>query len=269
MDIFDKLKELGLSEENLVELKTTIQTQVSEAVEEKVEDQTDKIKIEAEEKYQRELEEQVESVKTSLTEEYEQKLLELEEKLVDALDQFLDSEISENISDAMLSKIAINETLVPLFADLRALFEDKYIEMDTTGEHLMRAAKTEIETLEDSVSAEISEKLEIKKELDKTKAQLIIAQKTAGLTENQTERVEKFLSGKSFAEVEKTIDNLVEVVTKSDSEDLEESDDLHENTDAAVNGDAAEINEDSEEAEEEEEIVESAILSAVERVMTK
>lgn len=264
MEIFEKLKELGLTEENLVDLKSSIKSQVSEAVEAKVTDETDKIRIAEEEKYQRLLESEIESIKKSLTEEYDAKMVELEEKLVDALDQFLDSEISENISDKMLEKIAINETLVPLFADMRALFEEKYIEMDTEGEGILRAAKEEIESLEEKVSSEISEKMDMKKELENTKAKLIIAQKTAGLTENQTERVEKFLSGKSLAEVTKTIDNLIEVVTEDTDERIKTTtESIHENIDASTNVDDTEIEDD----EDEVEIDESEIISAAEKFM--
>jgi hypothetical protein len=263
MEIFDKLKELGLTEENLVDLKTSIKDQVSEAVEAKVTEETDKIRLAEEEKYQRKLEEETASVKASLTEQYDAKMVELEEKLVDALDQFLDSEISENISDSMLEKIAINETLVPLFSDMRALFEEKYIEMDTEGEGILRAAKEEIETLEDKVSSEISEKMDMKKELEDTKAKLIIATKTAGLTENQTDRVEKFLSGKSLAEVEKTIDNLIEVVTEDTEAEVQESENLQENVDAAAEGDSAEVEDEVEDVK----IDESEVISAAEKFM--
>lgn len=266
MEIFEKLKELGLSEENLVDLKTSIKDQVSEAVEAKVTEETDKIALAEAEKYERKLAEETESVKKALTEEYDAKMVSLEEKLVDALDQFLDSEISENISDRMLERIAINETLVPLFADVRALFEEKYIEMDTEGEGILRAAKEEIETLEDTVSNEISEKMDLKKELENTKAQLIIATKTAGLTQNESDRVEKFLSGKSLAEVEKTIDNLIEVVTEDREQSQGVDEDLQENVDATAELDDTEVIIEDEETEVPE-VELSEILSAAERHM--
>lgn len=238
MEIFDKLKDLGLSEENLVEIKTSFKDQVDEAVALKLTTESEKIVLSEAEKSGRKLEEEMEAFKVSLTAEYDNKMIALDEKLVDALDQFLDSEISEKISDSMLEKIAINETLVPLFSDLRSLFEEKYIEMDTEGEGILRSAKKEIETLEDSVSTEISEKIDLKKELDITKAKLTIATKTAGLTQNESDRVEKFLSGKSLAEVTKTIDNLIEVVTKNDGNS--EVGAIHENVDAIADDEPTE-----------------------------
>jgi hypothetical protein len=265
MEIFDKLKDLGLSEENLVELKTSIKDQVSEAVEAKVADEVDKITIAEAEKYERKLSDEITSIKSALAEEYDAKMVALEEKLVDSMDQFLDLEISENISDKMLERIAINETLVPLFGDLRSLFEEKYIEMDTEGEGILRAAKVEIETLEDKMSESISEKMDLKKELDTTKAKLIIVSKTAGLTQNESDRVETFLNGKSLAEVEKSIDNLIEVVTENSSSS-DDSENLLENIDATTNYDYADDDEEEEE-EEIEDVNESAVLSAVEKMM--
>lgn len=232
MEIFEQLQEQGLDESSILGLKTEFNQMVTEKAELKIDEATRKIQLTESEKYETQLAEAKVELKQSMISVYDEKMVDLEERLTESLNTFLDIEISEKISDEKLNEIAINETLVPLFSEMRSLFENKYVDMDTSGANLLIGAKDSIIELENKVSGEISEKMELQVELDNTKAKLIISEKTAGLTENQSERVVDFLEGKGLAEVTKQIDSLVEVISEQTDSVENYGEQFNENFDA-------------------------------------
>jgi len=238
----EKFKDI-LKEEDLNELQTEIDSLVSEKVDTKIKSEKEKIQLAADEKVATLVAEKVAAEKESLVKEYDKKMKNLESHLVEKLDQFIDSEINENISEDTIKSIAVNEAYKPIIEGITKLFEEKYVALDTEGHGILREAKTEIETLEEKLSTAISEKMELKSELDSTKAATLVTEKTKDLTETQIERVKTFFEDKSYEEVESKIDSFIEIVKEKEEtvSEEEKSDDKEKiNEDVSSNEDGIE-----------------------------
>ena len=206
-----------LKESDLENLNSEIIKMVSDKVSLKVEDAVKKVQTEEKAKYETLLEEKENTIKEALMEEYDLKIEELESKVVDSLDKFLDAEISENISESLLEDVALNETLKPLVAGIKNLFEEKHVELDTEGYTLIKEAKEEIENLETKVSEKISDYMEIKTENETLKKQKLISESVDGLSDEQKESVNMFFEDKDLSEVESKISNYVEMLIEEDT----------------------------------------------------
>lgn len=231
MDIYNKLKGV-LSPEDLAafkdEVESTIKTIVNEAIvkeqklledkaEEyvnlKVESKISEIEDKAEEYVQMKLQE----AKEELIQEYDAKLEDIESNVVESLDRFLNDEIAERISDSLLEDIAINKALLPLAEGMKKLLEDHYVEADTEGSSIISKLKQEKESLEEKLSDEIAEKLELSELAEKAAVELLIKDKTEDLTINESKKVKHFFEGKSFEEVSEKIDGYITIITEEDS----------------------------------------------------
>ena len=238
--IIEKLKGV-LEDKDLVTLEEAIKKMVEDKVTVLVEEKTAELENLAEEFTNTEVEKRVTEKTEEITETYDEKMEALESKIVESVDKFLASEINENISEATIEKMAINETYKPIVESIMSLFEDKFVALDTEGHSILREAKEEIEKLEETVSTAIAEKMELNESVDTLKVGKLIAEKTDGLSENQKERVLAFFEGKDFEEVFAKIDNFLEVIEESskkkneeedeDEEDEEDEEDSKENTD--------------------------------------
>lgn len=240
--ITEKLKDV-LSPEDLAELEEGIKKMVKEQVDEKVkllgEEKTSELEKKAEEFCEQEIEKKVAEEKEQLIEEYEKKMVDLETNMVDKLDKFLDSVISEQISDEAIAKIAINETYSPIVEGIKKLFEEKYVALDSEGDKLVKEVKKELEALKEENSRLLAEKMEADELAEKGAIRAILAEKTDGLTETQKERVNTFCEGKSFEDIESTIDSFIEIVEEEKEEDKE---DLKENADPNLSDEDADDN---------------------------
>lgn len=238
----EKMKEV-LSEEDQKKLEASIAELVEQKAEEratlKVEQKEKELKTTYDADYAKKLDEAVAAEKVKLEEQKNTEMKDLESSLLEKLSSFLDLQISEKISEETLEKIAINETYKPIIEGIKNLFEEKFIDLDSDGSSLIREAKEEIESLNDKLSSEIGEKIDLKDELDRAKADLVIANKTRDLSEAQAEKVKSFFSDKTLVETEKKIDAFMEMILeKEDAEDKsEKSKDLKENTDITTGGD--------------------------------
>jgi len=215
MKIMEKFKDI-LKEKDLEELQSYINNLVTEQVELRVEEEKKKIDLAAEEYTKAKIVQEVEKEKQNIIRDYDTKLETLEENLVEQLDKFLDSEITENINEDVFEKVAINETFKPLIEGVKKLFEESYVDLDTEGHTLLREAKEEIEEYEEKLSTAISEKIELKSEVETLKVKSLIDEKSNGLTEDQKDRVNKFFEDKDYDEVNGKIDSFVELVCKDE-----------------------------------------------------
>jgi len=105
--------------------------------------------------------------KAKLVETYDTKLVNLETKIVSRLDSFLESTINEQISDEMLEKVAINETLLPLVNTLKEAFAKHHVELDSTGEKAIKELKDEKESKEKELTESIAKNMEYEERLEK------------------------------------------------------------------------------------------------------
>lgn len=215
MDILAKLKGV-LSEEDLTKFEGAVKDMVSEKVKILVESEIVKLEDKAEEFCTKEVSERLKTEKTKLIKEYDEKLTKFEENIVEKLDLFLESEITSNISNEMIEKIAINETFRPIVEDIAKIFEEKYVALDTEGFGILKEAKEEIIKLEDSASSTIAEKMELQNENDKLKSGILFLEKTEGLTKTQKEKVLTLIEGKNYNAVKKTITSVIDLVVEQE-----------------------------------------------------
>ena len=248
MKLTEKLKDV-MKPEDLVELEAGIKTMVNEQVALRVEEKTIELEKKAEEFCEKEIQEKVEAEKEALIETYEKKMEDLENNMVEKLDNFLDSVITEQISEESIKKIALNETYEPIIKGIQDLFESKYVAIDSDGEKLVKEQKDEVERLRNENSTLIKEKMELSELAEAGAVKLIISEKTDGLTETQKERVNTFCENKTFDEVERQIDSFIDLVEgKEDDEDevLDESVDSN-NSDKDAGDAEEELNENNKE----------------------
>jgi len=238
MKITEKLKDV-LSEADLASLESAIKEMVTEEAQRRAEliaeERIKKVEAIAEEYVQKEITQKT----AELVESYDDKMNVLETKLCKALDTFLDSEISEKISDDLLEKIAINETLRPVVDGIKAIFSENSLELDTEGSKIVKKLQRKLEGAEKDLSESIQEKMTLTEKLEKVAVSNLISEKTDGLTDEQASRVKKMFEDKSFEDVEKSIDGIVDMVISEENSvenTVEDDDSQEEETVAAGDG---------------------------------
>lgn len=239
-DITKKLKET-LTEEDQKALETAINSIVEEKVSKDVpllvEEEKARLEKEYNEKLEKVINEEYEELKTTLNEEYETKVNTLEEQYVEKLDAFLEHEISEQISDEAISKIAINETLAPVVNGIKKVFAENGLELDSEGSALLKEALEEITALKDDVNRLTEENLELNKFLEKMATRDLLGTKTEGMLPEQKERVYNMFEDKSFEEVETKVDEFVDIVLETK---IEKETEINELFDIEKEGDGIE-----------------------------
>jgi len=260
----EKLKSIGLSDEDITKVSTAAETMINEAVEERVTAETEKIKAKydtvAEEYCQKKINEGVEATKKDLILEYDQKVAQLEDKVHKEIDLFLENEINTQISDDMLKKIAINETLDPVVKGIKKVLEENFISIDADGASLLKESKEEILKLRDQLSEAIADKMQLNERLEKVASHLLISESTKDLNEDQKKRVVEMFKGKSFDETEEKINGFVEFLVESDAKggDKTKKDLLSEGAEPAPASDPAKVPEDPKQPTEHEDVVNRA-----------
>lgn len=221
-EIIKKLEGV-LSAEDLKTFEESLDEMIQEKVDMLAEERTDYLDEKAEEYTEQEVEKRLNEEKENLIEEYDKKIENLEEKVINTLDEFLDSElISESISDELVEKTALNETYKPIVEGIMDLFENKFVSLDTEGFKLVKEAKETVESKTEELDEAIQEKISLKKENEDLKSAVLVAQKIEGMTPKQKDRVINFFEGKEYSDIEKGIDDFVEMV-KEERETSESS----------------------------------------------
>jgi len=235
MKIYETLKDV-LSAEQLEEFKKEVQETISEEIEQKtawlnkkaeeyvemvVEEKTNELTAKADEYCELRINEE----KQALVEEYDQKMNELESNVVESLDHFLESEISEKISDQLLEDVAKRQALQPLVEDIMDAFERHYVSIDSDGNRQIEELKEENAKLEKEVSKQLAEKVELSKLAETAAAKLLISEKTQDLTEGQQKKVQMFFEGKDFDTISEKIDGYIALISEESENktDKEES----------------------------------------------
>jgi hypothetical protein len=212
--ITDKIKEI-LTESDLKLFEEAIQKMISDRVtiiEEELKKKYDSL---AEEYVAKEIAKGIEVEKAKLVEEYDSKINTLEKKVVSKLDSFLDHVIVEQISDATIEKIAINEVFAPVVEGIKKVYAENFIELKSDGSKKIQESTEKITTLEKQLSEAMAKLLESEERLEKTATYLLISEKTTDLTQTQRERVLKMFKDKHFDEVKEKIDTFVDIVKES------------------------------------------------------
>lgn len=231
MDIYESLKDV-LSPEQLDEFKTQVNELIDDSVAEKVLAEQVRLEEKAEEyvslmiaekteeleeKAEEFCEKQISEAKEELISEYDDKMEDFESTVVESLDRFLDSEISEGISDELVESIAEYEALMPIVEGIKGLFESNYVALDTEGSSKLAQIQQEKEELEDQLSESIAEKMQLSELAEKAATELLVKEKSEELTISESEKVATFFDGKSFDEVSEKIDGYIRLVSEDDS----------------------------------------------------
>lgn len=212
-DIIEKLKGV-LSESDLAAFQESINSLISEKVALKVEEKVTELEKLADEYCEKQISEQVVARTQQLSEKYESDLESLESNIVEKLDQYLDLEISEKISDDLIKKIALNETYEPIIKGIQDLFESKYVSLDSEGSSLLKDLTMKVESLEDKLATKINENIELNSLCEKAASKSLISEKVADLTGAQRQKVVMFFEGKDFNSIQKNIDSYVDMISE-------------------------------------------------------
>lgn len=148
------------------------------------------------------------------TEKYGQELQAIEEKVITGLDKYLEYNISDKISDKLITKTAMTETYAPIIEGIQHLFEDQYVPMDLTGSKKLREAKAENAELQKSLQKQLAENMRLIDLVEDSNKKATIAEKTIGLDSKQRARVQKFFESKSLSETKKDIDDYVNMISE-------------------------------------------------------
>jgi len=214
MKITEKLKEL-LAPEDLKVFEAAIEKLIAQKVSLKEEEIKAKYDELAEEYVQKKLAEDTEALKASLFEEYDGKIKQIEKKVITKLGSFLDHVIVEQITDATIEKLAINEIALPVVEGIKKVFSSNYVELDSDGSAMVKAEQKKRLEAEKALSSANEKIMESEERLEKSATFLLISEATQGLTNTQKARVSKMFKNKRFDDVKENIETFVEMVKES------------------------------------------------------
>ena len=209
----EDLKVFESAVENMIQDR--VGEQLSSLVQLKEEELTKKYDTVAEEYVSKVISEKLTEEKAQLVESYDSKLSLLEEKIVTKLDSFLDHVISEQISDDMLEKIAINETLAPVVEGIKSVFSSNHLKLDSNANSTIDKLTAEVDSLKEEMSGSIEKGMKLESQLEQSAIYLLISEKTNGLKKSDKQRVIEMFREKSFDDVEKNIDNYLDLIKES------------------------------------------------------
>lgn len=230
----DEKVQAKLDEETKVVAKKAeefCQTKIKEAVEKKtaeIEEIANKFCAERCEQLSEEANKKVESYKKKLEEASEQyifeyfdqkfqekygkELEEIENRVVTGLDKYLEFNINEKISPALIQKTALSETYAPIIEGIKRLFEDEYVPMDQSGSKKIRELKAENTKLEESLKKQLDENMRLAELVESVGKKSLISEKISDLSAAQRVKVKKFFKEKSLNETKKDIDAYIEMI---------------------------------------------------------
>jgi len=223
-NITQKIREL-LTPEDLKLFETAVDSMIEEKTEAKLSDliqlKEDELKTKyeglAEEYVSAEVSKRLTEEKANLVESYDKKLSLLEQKVVTKLDSYLDHIISEQISDEMLEKVAINETLQPVVEGIRAVFSDNHLKLNSKAQATIDSLTSGMSDVKGELSESIEKTIQLETKLEQSAVYLLISEKTNGLKKSDKQKVVEMFKTKEFDEVEKNIDNYLQLIKESDS----------------------------------------------------
>ncbi len=225
-ELIEKLKELGMKEEDILALSEAVNKSVDEKVSLKLDEAT-KTLVESNKKV---IEEAVNAEKVKLEEGYTQKLAEVNADMLEKLDLFLEAEVQEKIGPELLEQAGKYEAVAPILEGISKLYESHYVKLDTEGASVIKRKDEELVAKTKELSESIGTRMDLVKELDNAKKKLLITEKTANLSENQTKRVIALMEDKDFAYANSKIDAFISIC--EDKKEVKTESNLNENTDA-------------------------------------
>jgi len=203
-------EDLKVFQEQLKEFITEESKKISDLI---VEEKTKAIQ-EASDKL---IEETKETLKVEIAKDYDAKMEKLEEDLIVKLDTTIDNLIESKISDDLISKVALNETLEPVIVGIKKLFSDNLLDLDLEGSGVVSKLKVENENLSKQLSESMAEKITLSETLEKISVKTLISESVSGLNDVQKDRVIKMFENKKFDDVKTNIDAMIDLVISEEN----------------------------------------------------
>ena len=141
-----------------------------------------------------------EKMEAKLTEQTADQLADITEKL----DGYLDYMVSEYIEENMqaIEHEQKNEILEGFVSGMQKLFAEHYIEVPDERYNVVDEQAKEIETLKESLDAEMNKNVEAKSKLAEASAEKIFREVTEDLTETQKAKMKSLADGVEFEDAE-------------------------------------------------------------------
>jgi hypothetical protein len=233
----------NLSEESMTEIQQAIETKVQEKVEihvqkaltEQDELYSNKLKqlLEAIDKdHSAKLEKVVEAIDADRANKLKQVVVKYEEalnsdaknfkeKLVESISDYLDAYLEEVVPTADVQEAVKNKKAIKVLEGLRAhLAVDAALEKESIKDAILDG-KTQIDEASKKLESVVSENAQLKSNLDKAQAALLIEQKSAALDDQQKKYIKKVFSGKTPEFINENFDYTLKLFTKSEASRLE------------------------------------------------
>lgn len=209
--LLEKLKELGLEESVITDLKESYETSVNEKVEIKTALFITEKTTELEEKFEKEKED----YKKVKDEEMENSLKEMEENFVENLDTFIDTQIGESFDESILEEYAVNLACEPIVTAFRKVYEETFTELDSDATKIVKEAEEKVAAVTADLSEKITENMELHKKVSEIEKNALIAESTKDMSDEVKTKVTAYFKDKSLEECETDISKLVEVLNEA------------------------------------------------------
>lgn len=213
--LLEKLKELGIDEAIVESIKADYNAAVDEKVSTKLAVALEESEKTISEKYKKEAEEEKEKFKKELDEKAEADFKALEEGLLAQLDEFIDTQIIDNIDEGLLDEVAANKFCEKVVKGIMKVFEEDYVALDTEGAGLLKKAAERVAAVEADCNAKIEENIALQKENAELKKEKFLSEKTANLSEEHKLKVAEFFKDKDLDECEAKIGSFLEVLKET------------------------------------------------------
>ena len=213
MSVTKKIEEI-LSPADLKSFEEGIERMITNRVEKGVAEKVAVMETELKQKYdiiseqyvEKKLVTELEKKSAELVAENDQKIADLEKKVVSRLGSFLDRVVTENISDAILEKVAINEVALPILEKVRAVFTEGYVEINSDSQKKIDEATVKADKTEKQLSESISKNMVLEERLEKLAVFLMISERTQGLEPALKKQVVEEFKTRQFDVVDAKID---------------------------------------------------------------
>ncbi len=240
-NITQKIRDL-LTDEDLKTFESAVDNMVSERVQAKLSKMIELKEDELKSKYESIAEQYVNKVvaekltteKANLVEGYDEKLALLETKVTTNLNSFLDTVIEKQISDTMLEKVAVNETLQPVVEGIRSVFTDNHLKLNSKAQATIDSLTSDVASAKGELSESIEQRMSIEGKLQQSAVYLLISEKTSGFKTSDRQKVLSMFKAKAFNEVNESIDDYIDTIKLANAPRKEK---------ATTNNKVAEINE--------------------------
>ena len=159
-----------------------------------------------------EIEKREKIIQASLVESYDKMINDLETKITLKIETYMDTAINEQISDEMLEKVAINETLKPVVEGVRKVFEANHLTLESNASDKVAKLQEQLAEATKKISDTTSRNLQLESKLEKTARILLIKEKTAGLSGPDATIVENAFTHRKFDDIMSGIDGYITLI---------------------------------------------------------